>query len=299
MRGAGDYDRGHVVINDGGTTTNATLRLADGAGNVSTGDRQFTILGAAPRVDVAGLNDTLTIANDIRGSGSLVKQGPGVLALTNPDGNGYTGGTTVDGGALLVSNAAFSATGTGAVNVSIGAILGGNGIIEGPINIAAGATLAPGATLGSGIAGQVRGQNGLTLAQDAVFAWSLSSLSTTNPGTNFDRFVLDNGALTIADGADFNVNFGLGIAPSADAFWGADKIWSDVIQIADLGSIASAGAFDLDNATWAEFGSFSLVSDATGYDLVWTVVPEPSAAISLLAGLGSLLGLGRFRRRLS
>ena len=54
----------------------------------------------------------------------------------------YTGGTTIEGGILVVSNTTGSATGTGAVSVNAGT-LGGSGIISGAVTVNSGAFLAP------------------------------------------------------------------------------------------------------------------------------------------------------------
>ena len=67
------------------------------------------------------------------------------MRLTAP--NNYSGGTIVSAGRLLVSNAAGSATGSGAVNVE-GGSLGGTGTIAGPVYVVPGGMLSPGALIG-------------------------------------------------------------------------------------------------------------------------------------------------------
>ena len=77
--------------------------------------------------------------------GSLSKIGTGTLTLTNA--NTYTGGTTIEGGKLVVDNRNGSGTGSGAVQVNAG-ILAGQGTIAGTVIVGtgsgAGAALAPG-----------------------------------------------------------------------------------------------------------------------------------------------------------
>ncbi len=80
---------------------------------------------------------------------SLVKSGSNTLTLTAN--NGYSGGTTISGGALFVSNSSstFSATGVGAVNLTSGTLggVGGIGGSPGPngaVTVQSGATLWPG-----------------------------------------------------------------------------------------------------------------------------------------------------------
>ncbi len=90
-------------------------------------------------------------------AGSIVKNGGGNLTLSGN--NGYTGGTTVNAGKLIVNNTFANTTisGTGTGNVTInnaGTVLAGTGSILGNVTIASGAHIAPGnnsvGTLGLG-----------------------------------------------------------------------------------------------------------------------------------------------------
>ncbi len=76
----------------------------------------------------------------------LVKTGTAALTLSG-NLNSYSGGTTVEAGALLVNNSSGSGTGSGTVTVN-GGTLGGNGIISGQVTVNSSGMLAPGATLG-------------------------------------------------------------------------------------------------------------------------------------------------------
>jgi fibronectin-binding autotransporter adhesin len=77
-------------------------------------------------------------AGVIGGPGAVVKQGGGALTLTGI--NTYTGGTTVDAGALLVNGA------IGSASIAPRAILGGTGAV-GPVVI--NGTLAPASSIGT------------------------------------------------------------------------------------------------------------------------------------------------------
>lgn len=65
---------------------------------------------------------------------ALRKTGSGIAALTAA--NTFHGGVIVDQGTLLVMNTTGSATGSGAVAVNAGAVLGGTGFIGGPVTLA-------------------------------------------------------------------------------------------------------------------------------------------------------------------
>ena len=101
--------------------------------------------------DGAAEHDLVVSANIVDLSGyagrSLVKDGPGAMSLSGA--NTFAGGVNVNAGTLLVNNTTGSGTGTGAVNVSSGATLGGTGTIGGATTIAGGATLATGASVGT------------------------------------------------------------------------------------------------------------------------------------------------------
>jgi|SRR5271163_1551677 len=85
---------------------------------------------------------TFTGSGAIAGTGGLTL-GSGALNITNA--NTYSGGTTVNGGTLLVNNTSGSATGTGSVTVNATGTLGGGRTVSGATTIASGGFLAPSA----------------------------------------------------------------------------------------------------------------------------------------------------------
>src|SRR5690606_36917448 len=111
-----------AALFDGFETGNVTLDQA--GGTIDTQD--YTVAAVA----------------DIDGPGTLTKKGTGTLALTGA--NTYSGGTTIEEGTLLLSEAAegLSALGTSDVFVDIGGRLAGTGRILGD-TIVAGA-MSPG-----------------------------------------------------------------------------------------------------------------------------------------------------------
>ena len=83
-----------------------------------------------------------TIDSLISGSGGLTNTGD-TLTLTNGN-NHYSGDTLVNGGTVLVTNTAGSATGTGSVAVNATGTLGGTGMITGTVTVNTGGTISPG-----------------------------------------------------------------------------------------------------------------------------------------------------------
>jgi autotransporter-associated beta strand protein len=215
-----------------------------------------------------GPNSTLTVdgaldtvfSGTLRGGGGLTKGGLSSLTLSGV--NDYLGATLLNGGTLQV-------------NGSIGAL-----------TAAAGTTLAPQA--GPGVL-NVRGdfdlQSGATLRME---------LGGSQAGTGYDRINV-TGGVTLAgelQGSLLN-NF----TPTGDIFFlivndGIDPTNGAFSNVAEGGRIMFGGtSMVLTYKANAEGNSFTDGND------VALLIPEPTSAAMLLAGMGSLLGLGRFRRR--
>ena len=126
------------------------------------------------------LNNTLAsfYGGQITGSVAFVKAGTGNVVIEGA--NDFTGGVTIGGGTLRVSNASGSAMGSGAVNVNSGGTLAGGGLITGPVNINAGGTLAPGNSPGS------IGLGATTYNDGGAYQWEINNWTGTNRGTDFD-----------------------------------------------------------------------------------------------------------------
>ncbi len=132
---------------------------------------------------VGGRHTTATFAGTIKDSIGLIKEGTGAWNLTGA--NTYSSGTTVNGGTLLVNNAAGSGTGTGTVTVNSGGALGGGGAIAGLVTISNGGKLTPTGTL--------------TLSNNLVL--NSTSISRFDLGAINDLVVV-NGNLTLAGKLD-------------------------------------------------------------------------------------------------
>jgi autotransporter-associated beta strand protein len=124
LSGANTYGGGTTI--NGGTlsvSTDANLGAALGAVSIdgatlavtgsSTSARPFTLNAGGAIFDVSG---SITMSNQVTGSGALTKAGTGMLILTAN--NNYGGGTTITGGTLQIGN---SSSGTIAGSVAINA----------------------------------------------------------------------------------------------------------------------------------------------------------------------------------
>ncbi len=179
----GDGGKGSILIGDfsgnsggtvlytadntylGGTTIDSgTLQL--GAGGTA-GVVASSVSIAAQAVLAFDHGADLTFAQTITGAGSLVQEGGGTLVLTGT--NSYTGGTTIENGALqLGAGGSTGMAGTGNISVAAGASLafdradsvtfagtisGAGGVIQagsGALTLTAGNDFSGGLTLNSG-----------------------------------------------------------------------------------------------------------------------------------------------------
>jgi alpha-glucosidase len=129
---------GTNLCSAGFTVRDGTLAFGDGVNDYPL---------AGPITNNAALvfntASSLVFSDPITGTGTLTKRGLGSLTLSGL--LACTGGTTLSNGTLLVNGSAV----TGGAVVAFGGTLGGSGLLLGPVTIQAGATLAPGAGIGT------------------------------------------------------------------------------------------------------------------------------------------------------
>jgi autotransporter-associated beta strand protein len=189
------FDTGQLDLS-GHDVSGLTIGSLEGSGLVFLGANQLT---------VGGTNLSTTFSGKIQNggifhctNGSLSKVGSGTLTLSG--GSNYTGGTTVNGGALLVTNGSSgSATGNGALQVNAG-LLGGTGRVLGTVAIAtdtSAANLAPGPV---GLPGRLIILKALTFNSRATFNVELNSSTIVADYVAANGVTIKSGALvSIAD----------------------------------------------------------------------------------------------------
>jgi autotransporter-associated beta strand protein len=188
----------------------ASETWTNNSGNLFTVSGTTLGLGEDNTLTVNGTGNTLISAiTDGAGMGSaILKDGSGTLTITGT--NAYSGGTTVNGGTLLVNNTIGSGTGDGGVTVNgAGTTLGGTGIITERVTVNAGANIAPG---NGGHTTSVLTVGAVTLAPGANF---LVDINGTSPGSGYDRlvvtasgnnqFVITNSNLVVTVGTTLSV----------------------------------------------------------------------------------------------
>jgi len=297
----------------GGTTIGfgATLQLGDGSTDGTIANSSGITNNGTLIYNRAG---ALTSGIPITGAGSVVVTGPGSQTLTAV--NDYMGTTTVQGGSTLIVSGSLSGTtgttvatgsrlfanGTIINSVTTSGTVGGNGTITGDL-ISTGGIISPGTIL--------NGTGTLSLG-GSLMVDSASILSIALGGSQSGQFgrVSANGINLASDG-------GSGAILSLSLINGYVPVAGDLLVIG-LNSGLESGIFQntvLDSTTnYFKDGlsypsikvngrEFYVSYNATaskftgGSNIALLAVPEPTSAAFLLGGLGSIIGLHRFRRR--
>lgn len=258
------------------------------------------------------------------GSAALIKDGSGSLFLENE--NSYSGGTTINTGALVAGN--DYALGSGTITLSGGKLgleydvtlgnslvltsgtLGGFGTFAPPSRPAIGANMivAPGSIDVTAPGTLSFGSSGLTFAADGTYRWQLQSVSA-GAGIGWDLINVAgqlNVTATPGVASPFTIELYSLDANGAHGLVGdfnSNQSYTWMIASADGGiTNFDASDFTLDSTSsflnYPNGGTFSLSlgGDSTELFLNFTPVPEPSTYALLSLGLTGLL-LRRLRRR--
>ncbi len=256
------------------TTGNSILTLA-GTGTYAYGDGSTTNSG--------NITDGVSAST---GSGvlALVKSGSGTQTLGGS--NTYTGGTTVNGGSLVISNLnGSSATGSGAVTVyNSGSLLGAGYINAGANKVTINGTLSPGA--GTGSVGTITvastaSTGALTLSSTSTLAFDITNTTTKDDvELSGSSLALNGGKLalnlpnTSSTGIDYTEKYAL---------------------FTDVGSLSGSGFGSVTGYDSTDYTA-KLTLNGSEYDLSFVAaVPEPATVLggALMVGL---LGVSQRRR---
>jgi autotransporter-associated beta strand protein len=148
------------------------------------------ILSTAGVVEAAS-GVTLTVGSQISGAGLLYIAGPGTVALTNTA-NNYSGGTSISGGTLTISDP--RALGSGPVTVGTGGVLSmtASGTITQPFVGQTAAQFLINSGLNVALSGQVSGAG--------IIKQGPGTLTLTNINNNYtSQTLLEAGTLAFAD----------------------------------------------------------------------------------------------------
>jgi autotransporter-associated beta strand protein len=264
-----------------GLTSTSTASYTD-TNSVVGGSATTSTLTVAP-------TGTDTYAGVLGGSGTnqnnlvLVAAGTGTLILTGAD--TYTGPTKVTSGALYANNTSGSATGSGAVSVSNGAIFGGSGSIAptatltsgSAITVADGGNISPGGiqpavsynhTANGGLGPNNPANGNLTINSTGVTAGTLLSVgagTVTKPSLTFALGAAVSGNTATPDSSQIVVTGG-----NANTInFAANGTGNSIVAINDVvgASLQLNLAYALivgNNTTFEDNGAAWLNSSSTG-----------------------------------
>lgn len=139
------YQRSSDITIEIGSISGSSLSFL-GAGGEGSNTITWKIGGNNKDTEYKGI----ICNNQFKNSGAsaaIIKTGTGNWTLSNS--NTYSGGTVLEEGGLWIHNTEGSGTGSGSVDVLMGASLGGSGRISGPVTIQSGGVIKPGPERGT------------------------------------------------------------------------------------------------------------------------------------------------------
>lgn len=309
---------GGTTLNEGTITVTKVNALGSGPLTVNSGTLDlgsfdqyvgvFTISGGSVIGTTATLTATAynlrggTLAVSLGGNGPFVQSGPGTTTLTSA--NVFSGGTTINGGTLLVNNPTGSGTGSGNVVINSGGTLRGGGSISGMVTNGPGGTLSAGNNVGQFNTGTQFWLGGSTNRFEI-------SDATGTPGVGWDLLNI-SGALNILATSSNKavldvVSFTLGGVPGEASNFDPEQTYLWKIAQTSGGILVANGedvatVFELMTGGFANpfNGQFDLSAANGGLELNLSytpmVVPEPDRLSMMGLGVCAYIYGRRFKR---
>ncbi|MBL4702839.1 MAG: autotransporter-associated beta strand repeat-containing protein, partial [Phycisphaeraceae bacterium] len=241
LTGADFQVQGSETISKLSGVTGSTVQLLNGS-ILTTGATAGGLLADTTFAGVISGNGGLTINADAQ----MDPNPPGIVTLSGA--NNYTGATTVNSGALLVSGSIASA-----VTVNNTGSLGGNGTVNNNVMINSG--------------GELTAVNAVTPATDSIETFAITGDVTVNSG---GLLAVDIGSTGGTRSNDlFNITGTLTLA--SGAILDIANIGSDLIVAGNTFNFASVGIFNNQGATLTESVAkigFNLVNNGGMLNLV-------------------------------
>jgi|688.fasta_scaffold61111_3 prepilin-type N-terminal cleavage/methylation domain-containing protein len=285
-----------ATLNLGGSPS--TVTEVNGINIAGTGARRIAAIGAGNRILSGTVNQStsggltlactaagdLTMSNVISGNGPITVSSTGSGKVIFSGNNTHTGSVAVSAGGFQLDGSLNPAS---ILSVAGAGFLGGSGTASGTATI--GGTLNPGA-VSPGV---------LSFGSLALTSTSTVVIDLLNPGirgTDYDGVSVTNaGGLTY--GGTMSLAFGGGAVPDNTTF----NVFSFTgSPSGSFGQVASTGFYA---GTWTDNldGTYSLAKDAQTLTFsqatgLITIVPEPTTAVAIGAGIALIAVCRRPRR---
>lgn len=296
-----DFFRGSSALNSLASATTSTISGVTLA-PIRQGDTTFNVQDGTALIDLQIDSLIKTSTNPDAINGKLTKAGTGALAVTAN--NTLSNKFEVAAGLLLVNNTPAlttdSGTGSAAVEVLSGAIIGGTGSIapSGANGVSVAGVLAPGTGIGN-LTVNLGATTGTVSLTGGSFKFELGA-----SGADINSFGTSD-VLTIAGASAGDVAFSGNIVDfSGTGASGWYKVFDTSLDATTwtgltigAGNVITNGLMITNLATGLT-GQFVIGDGITGSsgDIYLNVVPEPGVALALTGGSALLLGLRRRRR---